>query len=35
MDRLLHLPLAIEARWVSRGSFPLGQSLVLIARKKD
>ncbi len=35
LDRLLYLPLRAEAAWVARGgSFPLGQSLVLIARRR-
>ncbi len=34
LDRLLYLPLRIEAGWIGRGgSFPAGQSLLLVARK--
>jgi hypothetical protein len=34
MDRLLSLPLALEAAWIGSGrGFPLGQSLVLIGEK--
>jgi len=34
LDRLLYAPLRAEAAWIERGgSFPLGQSLVLLARK--
>jgi SAM-dependent methyltransferase len=34
MDRLLHMPLALEASWLSRGrNFPLGQSLIVIAER--
>jgi SAM-dependent methyltransferase len=34
LDRLLYLPLAIEARWIgSGGNLPLGQSLILVAQK--
>jgi SAM-dependent methyltransferase len=34
LDRLLYLPLRLEAGWIGRGgAFPLGQSLVLVARK--
>lgn len=35
LDKLLYLPLACENAWISRGgSFPAGQSLILIARRK-
>jgi ubiquinone/menaquinone biosynthesis C-methylase UbiE len=34
LDRLLYAPLRAEAAWIGRGgSFPLGQSLLLLARK--
>jgi SAM-dependent methyltransferase len=34
LDRLLYMPLALEDAWIGRGrNFPLGQSLLLIARK--
>ncbi len=34
LDRLLHVPLAIEADWIGAGlSFPLGQSLILLGEK--
>jgi hypothetical protein len=34
LDRLLYLPLAIEARWLAWGfTLPLGQSLILIGEK--
>jgi SAM-dependent methyltransferase len=34
LDRLLFLPLAWESRWIGAGrNFPLGQSLILLARK--
>ena len=34
LDKLLYLPLRAEAAWIARGgSFPAGQSLVLIGRK--
>lgn len=34
LDRLLHAPLALESRWIGRGgTFPLGQSLILVGRK--
>lgn len=34
LDRLLYLPLRAEAAWIGRGgSFPAGQSLVLVGRK--
>jgi hypothetical protein len=34
LDRLLHLPLAAEARWLASGlDFPAGQSLILIGEK--
>jgi ubiquinone/menaquinone biosynthesis C-methylase UbiE len=34
LDRLLYFPLQVEAAWIGRGgSFPAGQSLVLLARK--
>ena len=34
LDRLLYLPLAMEARWLASGrSLPLGQSLILIGEK--
>ena len=34
LDRLLYLPLRVEAGWIGRGgSFPAGQSLVLVGRK--
>ena len=34
LDVLLHAPLSFEAGWIGRGgSFPVGQSLVLIGRK--
>jgi SAM-dependent methyltransferase len=36
LDVLLHAPLALEAKWIRRGgSFPLGQSLLVLARKRD
>jgi len=36
LDRLLYLPLRIEAGWVGRGgSLPLGQSLLLVARTRS
>lgn len=35
LDRVLHAPLALEARWLGAGmNLPLGQSLLLIARKR-
>lgn len=35
LDQLLHLPLRLEAAWIGRGgSFPLGQSLLLIGRRR-
>ena len=35
LDKLLYLPLRAEAAWVGRGgSFPLGQSLLVLARKR-
>jgi SAM-dependent methyltransferase len=35
LNRVLHAPLAMEARWLGAGmDFPLGQSLLLIARKR-
>lgn len=35
LDRLLYAPLAAEARWIGAGrGFPLGQSLIAIARKQ-
>ena len=34
LDRLLHAPLAVEARWLARGhGFPVGQSLIFIGEK--
>jgi len=34
IDRLLHAPLALEARWLAAGrDFPLGQSLILVGEK--
>lgn len=34
LDSVLYAPLALEARWIGRGgSFPLGQSLLLIGEK--
>ena len=34
LDRLLFLPLAWESRWIGTGrNFPVGQSLILLARK--
>ncbi len=36
LDRLLYCPLGIEANWIGAGrSFPLGQSVVLIAHKSS
>jgi len=36
LDRLLYLPLALEAHWLACGAnFPLGQSLVLIGEKRE
>jgi SAM-dependent methyltransferase len=35
LDRLLYCPLAWEARWIGAGgSFPLGQSLILMAERR-
>jgi SAM-dependent methyltransferase len=35
LDRLLYLPLRAEAAWIGRGgSFPVGQSLLVLARKR-
>jgi hypothetical protein len=34
LDRILYLPLEWESRWIGAGgNFPLGQSLILLARK--
>ena len=34
MDRILHMPLAMESAWLSRGrDFPIGQSLIVIAER--
>ena len=34
LDNLLYMPLALEEQWLGAGlNFPLGQSLLLIARK--
>jgi len=36
LDRLLYAPLALESAWIGAGhSFPLGQSVVVIAEKTD
>ncbi len=36
LNRLLHLPLECESRWLGAGrSFPLGQSLILIGEKAE
>lgn len=36
LDRLLYAPLAVEAAWIGAGgSFPLGQSLLLIGEKME
>jgi len=36
LDRLLYAPLAVEAAWIgSGGSFPAGQSLLLVGEKMD
>jgi SAM-dependent methyltransferase len=35
LDRLLYMPLAIESAWFGRGgTFPLGQSLILLAERR-
>jgi SAM-dependent methyltransferase len=35
LDNLLYMPLALEEKWLGAGlNFPLGQSLLLIARKR-
>jgi hypothetical protein len=34
LDRLLHVPLALESAWIGAGrGFPAGQSLLLIGEK--
>ena len=36
LDRLLYAPLGVEAGWIARGgSFPAGQSLLLVGEKMD
>lgn len=36
LNRVLHAPLELESRWLGRGgSFPAGQSLVLLARRRS
>jgi hypothetical protein len=36
LDRLLYAPLAVEAAWIGGGgSFPAGQSLLLIGEKME
>ncbi|MEZ5401480.1 MAG: class I SAM-dependent methyltransferase [Bryobacteraceae bacterium] len=35
LDSLLHAPLALESKWLGAGGrFPIGQSLILLARKR-
>jgi hypothetical protein len=35
LERLLYLPLRAEAAWIGRGgSFPVGQSLLVLGRKR-